>query len=222
MRRQTFRQPIDALTHIDVSGMCAPVTGTIVNVSLSGCRLRSWILLERGASVEFEWQAPQLPLVLRGTIVARSRSNEGPAFEYAVRFTEMTQSESDTLARQIAVSSPSTAGEERRNAYCARFEFPVDVRFEDRSKSLTALATDVSSGGLRLVCDDELAPGERIVVRFRLREELQIRSRVRGRLGDGRGRPAFAVDFVEIDAYTREEIARFIQAAQVRQMRPAG
>jgi hypothetical protein len=267
-KRSGYRQHLDLPVQFRVAGIRLTVGGTIVNVSISGCRFRSWIAIDRGAQVEFDWPREGVHLHLAGAIVTRETSREGAAFEYGVEFTELSPVQSDLLAKEINEAqrrealnrsmqaralelSPSERN--RRQSYRAHTEFPVDLIFDDRKTApLTVTATDISAGGLRVVLDRELTEREELTVRFRLSadvlkifpqgeieefvqtpfgvrkhsknrrrpfEEMRLRSRVAARLKDWCGRPAYGIAFIEIDAYTREEIARFIHAVQLQQLR---
>jgi hypothetical protein len=200
-------------------------------------------------------------------VTARRPSERGGAFEYGISFAGLLPGQSDMLSREIAEAQRrealnraqaaamqvSPAQFNRRHAYRARTEFSADVTFEERkAAAIKVTATDISSGGLRIVSDRELTSNDEVTVRFRLPddvltvfppgvqeevvmtpfgprrrtknnrrpfEEMRIRSRIANRLKDWHGRPAFGVAFVEIDAYSREEIARFIHAVQLGQLR---
>ena len=266
--RSGYRQLVDLPVQVSVSGIRIPVNATIVDVSVTGCRLRSWIALERGAKIAFDWPREHVDLRVSGSVMARRPSDAGGAFEYGISFAGLLPAQSDLLAREIAEAQRrealnrgqqaaamqvSPAQFNRRHTYRARAEFPVDVSFEERkATAIKVTATDISTGGLRIVCDCELTSNDEVTVRFRLPdnvltvfppgvredvvitpfgprrrtknnrrpfEEMRIRSRIANRLKDWHGRPAFGVAFVEIDAYSREEIARFIHAVQLGELR---
>lgn len=267
--RSSFRQTVDLPVQVDVRGIRLPMNATIVDISVSGCRLRSWVALERGVTVAFDWPRPALKLRLAGSIVARRPCAEGGAFEYGLTFTGLLPSESDALQREIleaqrreafnraqreADMHTAQAGtSNRRTAYRANVEFPLEVTYVDRpEKPIPVTASDISAGGLRISSQREFAANDEIVVRFRLPghvlrvypekiedeivmtpfgprrrsrnqrrpfEEMRIRSRIASRLADVDGMPAYGVAFVEVEAYTREEIARFIHAVQLGELR---
>ena len=247
--------------------MRMPVNATLVNISLSGCRVRSWIMLQRGAGVQFDWSSDSFKQHLSGTIVSRSPSASGAAFEYGISFTKLTASEADALAKEITKAQRREAMARadqpaqiainadrvnRRHAFRANTQFPVTLRFEEQNMSIDAQATDLSAGGLRIICDQPfLRSGDEFIVRFRLPdevlrvfpkvekdkvretpfgprrdtvdnrrgfEEMSIRSRVQRRLEDRHARPTYGITFVEVDAYSREEIARFIHASQLTKL----
>lgn len=266
--RENYRQTVDLPVHVDVRGVRLPVNATIVDISVTGCRLRSWIALERGANVSFDWPRETVHLRLAGTITARRPSPEGEAFEYGVTFTGLLADEVAALTKEIleaqrreafnraqraAALNVKPSETNRRGAYRAAVEFALELTFLERPGApLEATASDISAGGLRLACDRELNVNDEVMLRFRLPddvlrvfpaqvqeevvmtpfgprtrsrnqrrpfEEMRIRSRVAGRFGDEDEKPAFGIAFVEVDAYTREEIARFIHAVQLGELR---
>jgi c-di-GMP-binding flagellar brake protein YcgR len=267
-KRSGYRQQLELPAQLHVAGMRMAVHATLVNVSVTGCRFRSWVALERGARVQFDWPHEGPALHLAGEIVTREASREGAAFEYGIAFSDLTPAECDLLAKEINEAQRrealnrslqakaldvSPAELNRRQSYRAHAEFPVELIFDDRTvHPVGVTATDIGSGGLRVVLDRELTEREELTVRFRLSgdvlkifppgvteefvetpfgmrkrtknhrrpfEEMRLRARVAARLKDWCGRPAYGIAFVEVDAYTREEIARFIHAVQLAQLR---
>jgi len=110
----------------------------------------------------------------------------------------------------------------------------------------------VSTGGLRLLCNEELMNNATIELRFTLPSEVLdvfppsekrteispfgertvrmpdkrrpfapmiLRARVIARLPRSQGRIVYGVEFLEIDGFQREEIARFVHAAQLQRLR---
>lgn len=266
-QRGGFRQPVDVPVALEVGGMRMATNASVVNLSITGCRIRAWIVLERGARVSFLWPGAQSELRLCGRVVVRTASKRGAAYEYGINFEKLGTHESDALARVIAEAqrrnalsraeaqrsgTPAATPFNRRTAYRAHADFEVAMRFDERPGLQTAKATDISAGGLRAVCEQPLNPGDLVTVRFRLPddvlsvyppgiveevaitpfgprthrrrhrrpfEEMSIRSRVQSRLKDWHDRPAYGIAFVELDAYTREEILRFIHAMQLQRLR---
>lgn len=268
-QRGVFRQPVEVAVTLEIGGMRMTANATVVNLSITGCRLRAWIVLERGARVSFLWPGAPQELRLQGRVIARTASKRGAAYEYGVVFEQMSAQDSDALGRIMAEAQRRNALQRaeatrpvggvapaaplnRRNSYRARADFDIALRFDDRPGLVEAKATDISSGGLRAVTEKPLTEGDLVTVRFRLPndilsvyppgtleevvitpfgprtrrrqhrrpfEEMSIRSRVASRLKDWHDRPAYGISFVELDAYTREEILRFIHAAQLQKLR---
>jgi hypothetical protein len=255
--RSSYRQPVDLPVQVDVRGIRLPINARIVDVSATGCRIRSWIALERGANIAFDWPRETVKLRLAGTVAARRPSSEGEAFEYGVTFTGLLPAETDVLAREIveaqrreafnraqraAALNVKPSDLNRRSAYRANVEFALQLTLGDRPGTpIEVRASDISAGGLRIVCDRELLVNREVDLRFRLPvdvlrvfpahvdelkkhrrpfEEMRIRARVASRLDDGSdGKPVYGIAFIEVDAYTREEIARFIHAVQLGELR---
>ena len=269
-RRRVYRQRVNVEVQLRVAGMRLPVNAMVLNVSVTGARLRSWIVLQRGTELAFEWTGADQKLLLLGSIVSRHPASGAPTYEYGLEFKALLPGQGDVLAREIAKAQrreamarkqDQSAGilragtkDNRRRDYRARLEMPVELLFERTpSKNRQVTATDVSAGGLRVILDEPwLQKNDELRVRFRppsdvlsvfpegesealvmtpfgLRrrsssnrrpfEEMAIISRVAGRLPDYRGRPAYGISFVETDAYTREELARFIHAVQLKDLR---
>jgi c-di-GMP-binding flagellar brake protein YcgR len=67
---------------------------------------------------------------------------------------------------------PAAVTDEQRKAYRASFEFPVVYAVEGREGMRTALAGDLSAGGLRIVGDEDLAEHAELTLRLTLPNEL--------------------------------------------------
>jgi c-di-GMP-binding flagellar brake protein YcgR len=182
-KRRTYRQSIELPLAIDVAGLPAPVYGTLVNISENGCRLRSLILIDRQRDVVFDLRhTGRRPLRLRGRVVTRCAPATGGGYEYGVTFTlsgtersviadeirEMQRREGVSRAakRFVAKRLPQTA-KQRRGSVRTLVAFPVRYRLASKPV-VVAEATDVSAGGLRLICNDELDYGWAVELRFTL------------------------------------------------------
>jgi|SRR5579862_6219441 len=183
-QRQSFRQSTELPIAVSVRGLPAPVYGTLINISDSGCRLRSLILLDRNRIVEFELSRPGSPtLRLRGRVLSRTTPQSDAGYEYGVAFDDVPAVQRTQLSREIAemqrraAAARDTArqaakyatgtGKQRRNAVRTVFAIPVRYRPTNRSAS-TGEASDISAGGLRLLCRDSLAIGSELEIRFTL------------------------------------------------------
>ncbi|HTJ26302.1 MAG TPA: PilZ domain-containing protein [Candidatus Limnocylindria bacterium] len=67
---------------------------------------------------------------------------------------------------------PATVTEEQRKAYRASFEFPIVYAVDGREGMRTAIASDLSAGGLRIVGDEDLPERTPLTLRFTLPNEL--------------------------------------------------
>jgi c-di-GMP-binding flagellar brake protein YcgR len=181
-QRQTYRQSIELPLAIEVEGLPAQVYGTLVNISETGCRLRSLILIDRQRDVHFELKRPgSKGITLRGRIVSRSTPPQGGGYEYGVTFV-LSSSERDALAKEIqeiqrreALSRASekkapartASGKQRRTSVRTLVGFPIKYRLSGKA-SIAAEANDLSTGGLRLLCKERLDIGVPVELRFTL------------------------------------------------------
>jgi len=184
-QRGTYRQSIELPIAVEVDGLPAPVYGTLVNISESGCRLRSLILIDRDRHVSFELKRPgHKALALRGQIVSRSTPPSGGGYEYGVTFRltntdrqvllkeiqEMQRREAAARAAQRASApapKPAASGKQRRDSVRTMIGFPVRYRLSGKT-AVAAEANDVSMGGLRLITQDKLEIGEPVELHFTL------------------------------------------------------
>lgn len=173
---------------IEVAGLPAAVYGTLMNLSETGCRLRSLILIDRNRDITFDLTRPnKTTYTLRGKIVSRATPQKGGGYEYGVSF-NLSQTEKLALAKEIhemqrraaaaradkkVVATTSTAkgsiasGKQRRTAVRTMVEFKVRFRYSNKP-SVAAEANDVSMGGLRLLTKVELPIGTIVELRFTL------------------------------------------------------
>ncbi|HVA32663.1 MAG TPA: PilZ domain-containing protein [Candidatus Baltobacteraceae bacterium] len=183
-QRQSYRQSVELSIAVNVRGLPAPVYGTLINISETGCRLRSLILLDRNRIVEFELKPPgTAPLNLRGRILSRSTPSSEAGFEYGIAFEESLPKQRDALGRTIAEMQRRAAasrvaareaekiaaegGSQRRSSL--RTVITVPVRYRPANKPANVgEATDISAGGLRLLCPDTMPIGSEIELRFTL------------------------------------------------------
>ncbi|MBV8722269.1 MAG: PilZ domain-containing protein [Candidatus Eremiobacteraeota bacterium] len=183
-QRRSYRQSIELPIAVSVRGLPAPVYGTLINISESGCRLRSLILLDRNRLIEFELTRPgSQGIKLRGRVLSRATPQSDAGYEYGVAFEELSAAQSDLLAREIAEMQRRAAGariaareaakyvagggKQRRTSVRTLYSVPVRYRPVNRSAAMGE-ANDLSAGGLRLLCPDVLAIGSELEIRFTL------------------------------------------------------
>ena len=175
---------------IEVAGLPAAVYGTLMNLSETGCRLRSLILIDRNREITFDLtRSDKSAFTLRGKIVSRNTPQKGGGYEYGVAF-NLTQTEKLAVGKELheiqrragaaradkkASSVPHAAaakgsiasGKQRRTAVRTMVEFKVRYRYSNKA-SIAAEANDISMGGLRLLTKIELPIGTIVEVRFTL------------------------------------------------------
>ena len=98
-----FRQAINANVEVKVETMKAPIPGILMDVSGTGCRIRSVISIAEGSKVALEWKRGGLPAVpLRGTVAAKRRTPDNVLYEYGIDFaTEMREGERDKIVNAM-------------------------------------------------------------------------------------------------------------------------
>jgi len=184
-QRRYYRQSLELPIAIEVAGLPAAVYGTLINISETGCRLRSLILIDRERDVDFEFKRPNgAGMELKGRIVTRATPPTGGGYEYGVNFSRMSNSEKAALAREIhemqrreaatraekKAAAPKPApkpGKQRRTSVRTMVGFPVRYRAGSKP-GITAEANDVSTGGLRLICRETIEIGTPVELRFTL------------------------------------------------------
>ena len=183
-KRRFFRQSIELPIAFSVVGLPAPVHGTLINISETGCRLRSLILVERNSGVEFELRRPQHPVFqLNGRVIARTAPERGGGFEYGINFEAMPPDERQKLAHQIRALQrrdakaraeklppdvPPPSGSKQRRASVRTFA-PFALRYRiARRASRAARGNEVSTGGLRLTASEAIPNGTILQLRFTL------------------------------------------------------
>lgn len=169
---------------IEVEGLPAHVYGTLVNISETGCRLRSLILVDRRRDVHFELKRQNgTALELHGHIVSRATPRGGGGFEYGVTF-DLSDAQRETLNKEIqemqrrealarahsksaTAATPAANSKQRRTSVRTMVGFDVKYRPQGRA-SMAAEANDLSTGGLRLICKERLHIGTTVELRFTL------------------------------------------------------
>jgi PilZ domain len=185
-QRRTYRQSIELPIAVEIAGLPAPVYGTLINISETGCRIRSLILIDRDRDVSFELKRPgHAAMHLRGKVLSRATPPYGGGYEYGITF-KLTNSEKAALNKEIqemqrreaaaradrgATTIGTTAlqanAQQRRGSVRTLVGFPVRYRIPGRVAT-TAEANDVSTGGLRLITSDKLENGTMVELRFAL------------------------------------------------------
>lgn len=183
-QRRSYRQSIELPIAVSVRGLPAPVYGTLINISESGCRLRSLILIDRNRLIEFELTRPgSAGIKLRGRVLSRATPQSDAGYEYGVAFEDLSPAQADLLAREIAEMQRRAAsarvaareaakyvsggGRQRRTSVRTMYSVPVRYRPANRPARMGE-ANDISAGGLRLLCTDTLAIGSDLELRFTL------------------------------------------------------
>ena len=177
---RVFAHSLEAPVVMSVRKLPAPVYGTLMAITATGCTLRSLVLMERGTELEFDL-APRggTPVVARGRVLTRRSAAQGARFEYDVQF-EMTDVARDALARYVrelerrsAVARSEAAiaalptTDHRRGSYRALASIPLIYRVENDIPREGRIG-DISCTGIRLITTAALPIGTMIEMRFTL------------------------------------------------------
>ena len=102
-QRGMFRQAINANVEVKVDTMKAPIPAMLMDVSGTGCRLRSVISIGEGSKVSLEWKRGGLaPIPLRGKVAAKRRTPDNALYEYGIDFaSEMREGERDKVVNAL-------------------------------------------------------------------------------------------------------------------------
>jgi hypothetical protein len=175
--KYTFDVPVK----FRVRGIAETVQGTLLHIAVSGCRLRSWILLERGTGLALDWRLSDGKLLtLAGVVAARyGAKSGGVGFEYAVALEALPEREADLLAREAAMLERRSAAARSYDTslidisqftgYRVPNDFTLTYRVEGaRIDTRIAAACDVTGNALRLRCDERLHTKQVVLLRLRL------------------------------------------------------
>jgi hypothetical protein len=259
--QHTFDVPVK----LRVRSASEPVQATLLHVAVSGCRLRTSMLMERGTALAFEWRLGSGKLLeLSGVVAARyAPRNGGVGFEYAVALEDLEQGDAGELEREASMLARRTASARSYDTslidisqftgYRVPEDFAIEYRSDDPDSVLRrAYACDLTGNGLRLRCHESLKPDDRLVLSFTLPDhvlrvhkgkddelvigpfgyrrvprkylrrpfhELKLKARVLSAVKDSHRRDAYEVSFLDVDGMAREELARYIHASQLANLR---
>lgn len=179
--KHTFDVPVK----FRLRGVKEPVQATLLHIAVSGCRLRSWMLMERGTAISFEWRlAGGKLLELSGAVAARyAPRNGGVGFEYAIALEALPQADADALSSEAAMLARRTASARSYDTslidisqftgYRVADDFGIAYRNDDpRALQKRGRACDVTGNGLRLRCDQTLKTDDTLVLQFTLPEHV--------------------------------------------------
>jgi hypothetical protein len=182
---ETTKHSFDVPVKLRIRGIQEPVQATLLHIAVAGCRLRSWMLMERGSGVSFDWRLSDGKLLeLNGVVAARyAPRNGGVGFEYAVALEPLPHADADALSREAAMLARQTASARSYDTslvdisqftgYRVPDDFVLNYRGEDaRITVKIARACDVTGNGLRIRCDEPLRGDQILMLQFTLPEHV--------------------------------------------------
>jgi len=161
----------------------APANAVIEFLNTSECRFRTVVCFDPGDTVEFELGTPPERAYVRGSIATRTA--KGPRFIYHMRLDKMSAGEIDHFAKvhagvqrrqaaqrsQEALKHIQTTEQLHRSSMRVLAQIPVVYRTPKHSYA-EAKAGNISSGGLLMICNENLVIGTPVELRFILPSEV--------------------------------------------------
>jgi c-di-GMP-binding flagellar brake protein YcgR len=245
VRRQTVRIDVNAEVTVRLLEQARELRLLLVDISESGARLRTPLKLPQNGRIAFAWVGPsRQPIAITGQVVA-VHASQSKTFDYGVTFT-MPPAERDRLVRDLAEvqrrrafrtggETRSAGGRDRRRHYRAALRFPVHVRAkkEGRSLSVRADAHDISTSGMLVALPGDHDDGTELQLTFTLPisavdqgapirpfEPIDAKAHIVHKRGAAEAAASlYGITFADFSPFLQEEIARFVHAYQVTQLR---
>ena len=192
----------------------APVMAIIEHVSAHECRLRSAIVFQIGARLDFTVSVHGAPTVaLSGNVLSRKENGARHAYVLTVSATPEQMeaiAKANDAARARTAHTPDILTGNGLTRAALRIPVDFDVRYtQPGTATATARATNISTGGVLMNTTAQLPVGASIEMQFLLGGE---RVAVRGRIvAHQEMSPNYNVAFYEISDEAREAIARFVE-----------
>lgn len=175
----------DVPVKFKLRGLSELVQGTLLHIALGGARLRSWMRMERGTAISFDWRLSDgRVLTLNGVVAAQyAPRNGGVGFEYAIALEELPQADADALAKESAMLQQrslsarsydtSLVDISQFTGYRVPEDFRVSYSKDDpRATPKDAVACDLTGKALRMRCEETLKAGEQLLLTFRLPDAM--------------------------------------------------
>lgn len=192
----------------------SPVMAIIEDLSAAECRMRSVNVFAIGAHILFELAIHGTPTqVLQGTIAAIKQ--QGPRFSYVVSM-HGTPAQAEAIRHAVELARSRAAGQavdvKTDNGLTrASVRMPVDLELHYAQAGhmpRTARTLNISTGGLHMNADDDIAVGTALELDIALgAERVKVHGRVVAHQAPS---PNYNVAFYEMTAEARERLARFI------------
>ncbi len=169
---------------MSVRRLPAPVYATLMEITGSGCKIRSLVLLDRGNECEFDLGiAGGTPITVCGRVHHRRNAPTGARFEYELSFDKMPEAQVDLLAKQIrelevkaaasrsmqaSINALPTTDRNRRGSYRALTSFSIEYRRDGAPRFDEGRVGDLSATGIRMNCVETIPIGTMLELRVTL------------------------------------------------------
>lgn len=204
-----------------------PTMAIVEHLAATTCILRSVTLFDEGELLTFTLTVQGAPQVIVSGRVAE-RSSNGPRSRYALNLDPMTVGQREDIARltreatyRRSIGQPmpdvSTQNGLTRSSVRVPVDIPVRYAIEGR-ESGDARATNLSAGGVLIVCAADLAVGSALDLAFSLSQETQghpqiaIQARIVARQPLRSGSYSYNLAFHGADPSVRSAIEHHVKA----------
>ena len=229
-----------------VSGVRAPVSATLVDLSGGGGMVAARTALKENSPVEFDLPREGHPhLRLPGKIRKVTFMPGERLFKYAVEFENLDEETREALhrfitlqqRRELAITRRGTEltsarllSREQRAHRRIDVDVPVRISIVDVPGVMEATLTDVSTGGVRILIEHVLRQEWVVTLRFTLPsqvlkadappfKEIRVNARALPGIKPLRGKYIQSLAWVHPDPVVTAEINRFVQAVHLTALR---
>ncbi len=213
----SFRLRLALAIEATVDGFPKPVRITVIDLSTGGCRLRAGSIFLSGSQIRFNLPAGGRSIPITGKIRHNAASSPD-ALEYGVEFAKLTPDDANMLSRFLEEELSKGAAVD--SAIRVETEFDVMCSVAGTKDRITALALDLSRGGMRLAFEKRIAEGSTLTMQFTLPagdsgRSLQLRGKVVHATQQFR-EFHHSVVFADVLPAVGDEIERFVRALRLR------
>ena len=184
-RRSAYRQKLDLPIEVKVLGLHGAPTkpATLVDLSATGCRIRSRETYDMGTRVGFHWKGMSGAMRIGGRIIKREKTVSSFIYDYGIAFASMTPDEEDNIFQELlsfqrrdavanaekktAVGVAADELPQTRLSYRESVTFPVRYATGNQH-DCEGEASDISMDGIRLWTNVALQSGARLHLTFTL------------------------------------------------------
>ena len=248
-RRSHFRQAMMIRVDLRVAGNRIPIPATLVDLSAGGCQLHARTMVQPHVACEFNLPRDHMPpLRLAGSLRKVTYHASDRTFRYAIEFPNMNEATREELARFIHEEQrkelarkrgipdegpPKPRIHELRADRRVEVNIPITYSVGMAGVVHEAVAVDVSTGGLRMICDRVLRQEWELVVRFtppsdvlkllQRRQngeivpfkEVRLTARALPGVKESRGKYQQSLVWINPDPEATQEINRFVEAVRL-------
>jgi c-di-GMP-binding flagellar brake protein YcgR len=214
----SFRLRLAIAVEATVDGFPKPVRVTVIDLSIGGCRLTAGSIFLTGSEVRFSLPVGARNIPISGKIRHNSSSSTD-SLEYGVEFAKLATDDVSALDRFLEAERSKSAAAD--SAIRVETEFRVTCSIAGTKDRITALAIDLSRGGMGLAFEKRIPEGSMLNMQFELANggagrPLQVRGKVVHATQQFR-EFHHSVVFVDISPPVGDEIERFVRALRLNQ-----